>query len=152
MTASFFRRVHFQLKQTWIFYQLDFMNCFNDFLQMNVCSNSLMKGIMDNGGSYTERKLQVSNDQLRQIVTLIVGKFVQLQMDNPMAAMEALFRFQSKEIKDQILNNYDLGIARAGFIDKADDKEKDRLESGAYDDNIVFGEEEVVYGDDREGA
>ena len=77
---------------------------------MNTCTNSLMKGIMDVSGSggYTERKLQVSNEQLRQIVTIIVGKFVQLQMDNPMLALEALFRFQSKEIKDQVLGNYSL--------------------------------------------
>ena len=33
MTASFFRRVVFQLKQTWIFFQMDFMNYFNEFLQ-----------------------------------------------------------------------------------------------------------------------
>ena len=65
MTASFFRRVHFQLKQTWIFFQMDYMNCFNDFLQKNQCTNSLMKGIMgmDGGsGSFVERKLQVSQD------------------------------------------------------------------------------------------
>jgi len=102
MTASFFRRVVYQLKQTWIFFQLDYINYFNEFLQAGVCTNSLMKGIMTGslGESYTERKLQVSRDQLRQIVIVIVGKFVQLQMDNPMLALEALFRFQSKEIKD----------------------------------------------------
>ena len=33
MTASFFRRIVFQLKQTWIFFQMDFMNYFNEFLQ-----------------------------------------------------------------------------------------------------------------------
>ena len=32
MTASFFRRVVYQLKQTWIFFQMDFMHCFNEFL------------------------------------------------------------------------------------------------------------------------
>ena len=64
MTASFFRRVVYQLKQTWIFYQMDFMHCFNEFLQKNTCSNSLMKGILENtsGDSYGERKLQVSLD------------------------------------------------------------------------------------------
>jgi len=64
MTASFFRRVVYQLKQTWIFYQMDFMHCFNEFLQKNTCSNSLMKGILENtsGDSYGERKMQVSLD------------------------------------------------------------------------------------------
>ena len=78
MTASFFRRIVYQLKQTWIFYQMDFMHYFNEFLQKNTCSNSLMRGIMDNaqGDTYGERKLKVSTDQLKQIVTVIVGKFV----------------------------------------------------------------------------
>lgn len=54
-----------------------------------------MKGIMENvsSDSYGERKLRISNDQLKQIVTAIVGKFVALQIDNPMLAMEAMFRF-----------------------------------------------------------
>lgn len=64
MTASFFRRIVFQLKQTWIFYQMNYMNYFNNFLQQGVCNNSLMKGIMENmsGDSYGERKLRVSQD------------------------------------------------------------------------------------------
>mmetsp|Transcript_42796 Transcript_42796/g.56532 ORF Transcript_42796/g.56532 Transcript_42796/m.56532 type:complete len:116 (-) Transcript_42796:999-1346(-) len=64
MTASFFRRVVYQLKQTWIFYQLDYMNYFNEFLQQGVCNNTLMKGIMTHtgGDSFAERKLRVSND------------------------------------------------------------------------------------------
>lgn len=64
MTASFFRRVVFQLKQTWIFFQLDYMHYFNEFLQKNICNNSLMKGIMDDvsGDSYGERKLKIGRD------------------------------------------------------------------------------------------
>ena len=54
-------------------------------------------------------------------MTVIVGKFVQLQMDNPMLALEALFRFQSKEIKDQVLCNYSLGVQRVGLVDKETD-------------------------------
>ena len=81
MTASFFRRVVYQLKQTWIFFQMDFMHCFNEFLQKNTCTNSLMKGILDNvgGDSFGERKLQVSFEQLRTVIIAIVGKFVALQ-------------------------------------------------------------------------
>lgn len=59
-------------------------------------------------------------------MTVIVGKFVQLQMDNPMLALEALFRFQSKEIKDQVLCNYSLGVQRVGLVDKETEQEKDR--------------------------
>lgn len=102
-----------------------------------------MKGILENtsGDSYGERKLQVSLEQLKTIVTVIVGKFVTLQRDNPMLLLESLFRFQTKDIKDQVLNNYSLGVARVGLLDKEDDRERDRLLHGAYDENIVFGDE-----------
>lgn len=122
---------------------MDFMHCFNEFLQKNSCTNSLMKGILENtsGDSYGERKLQVSLEQLKTIVTVIVGKFVTLQRDNPMLLLESLFRFQTKDIKDQVLNNYSLGVARVGLLDKEDDRERDRLLHGAYDENIVFGDE-----------
>lgn len=78
MAASFFKRIVYQLKQTWIFYQLDYMHYFNEFLQQGICNNSLMRGLAENtsGDSFAERKLRVSNDQLRIIVTVIVGKFV----------------------------------------------------------------------------
>ena len=39
------------------------------------------------------------------------------------------------------MNNYSLGIVRAGFIDKETDRERDRLLNGAYDENIIFGDE-----------
>ena len=124
------------------------MHYFNEFLQLGICNNSLMKGIAENisPDSFAERKLRVSNEQLRNIVTIIVGKFVQLQMDNPMLAIEALFRFQSKEIKDQVLCNYSLGYSRVGLVDKEMDQEKNKLVHGAYDDNIVFGEEQAIFG------
>ena len=154
MAASFFRRVVYQLKQTWIFFQMDFMHCFNEFLQKNSCTNSLMKGILENtsGDSYGERKLQVSLEQLKTIVTVIVGKFVALQQDNPMLLLESLFRFQTKDIKDQVLNNYSLGVARVGLLDKEDDRERELLNNGAYDDNIIFGDEQAVFGVDGEEA
>jgi len=70
-----------------------------------------------------------------------------------MLLLESLFRFQTKEIKDQVLNNYSLGVARVGFLDKEDDRERDRLINGAYDENIIFGDEQAVFGvDGDEGA
>ena len=74
-------------------------------------------------------------------MTVIVGKFVALQQDNPMLLLESLFRFQTKDIKDQVLNNYSLGVARVGLLDKEDDRERELLNNGAYDDNIIFGDE-----------
>lgn len=47
-----------------------------------------------------------------------------------MAAMEALFRFQSKDIKDQILSNYSNGI---------------KLDNGkGLDERIIYADEEAV--------
>jgi hypothetical protein len=47
-----------------------------------------------------------------------------------MAAVEALFRYQSKDIKDQILSNYSDGL---------------RLDNGkALDERIIYADEEVV--------
>jgi len=48
----------------------------------------------------------VSKAKLGEVLELIVGKFVALQMQNPLLAIEALFRYGSKETKDQILGNY----------------------------------------------
>ena len=62
-----------------------------------------------------------------------------------MLALEALFRFQSKEIKDQVLYNYSIGVQRHGFVDKENDQEKERMNNGAYDENIIFGDEQVVF-------
>ena len=62
-----------------------------------------------------------------------------------MLLLEAMFRFQTKEIKDQILCNYSLGVARPGFIDKEEDRDRDRQMNGAYDDNIVFEDEQVDF-------
>lgn len=70
-----------------------------------------------------------------------------------MLLLEAMFRFQTKDIKDQVLNNYSLGVARTGLIDKETDRERDRMANGAYDENIIFGEEQAVFGvDGDDGA
>jgi len=47
-----------------------------------------------------------------------------------MAAVEALFRYQSKDIKDQILSNYSYGL---------------NINNGkALDERIVYADEEIV--------
>ena len=63
MIASFFRRVVFQLKQTWIFFQLEFMHVFNQFLNSEQGNNSLMTGLMDyKDTSFVEKKLKLSKE------------------------------------------------------------------------------------------
>jgi len=68
-----------------------------------------------------------------------------------MLLLEAMFRFQTKDIKDQVLNNYSLGVARTGLVDKETDRERDRLANGEYDENIIFGEEQAVFAVDGDG-
>jgi len=52
-----------------------------------------------------------------------------------MLALEALFKYQSREMKDQILNNYG----------KHDGSEAPKL--GLQDDNIVYENEEIDFTD-----
>lgn len=40
---------------------------------------------------------------------MVTTKFVELLKKNKMLGVEILFRWPSREIKDQILNNYDRG-------------------------------------------
>jgi len=50
MIAQFFRRIVFQLKQPWIFFQLESLSAFHQFLQKNTSNNSLMAGLNENKG------------------------------------------------------------------------------------------------------
>ena len=61
-----------------------------------------MKGLLDASkkSSLIDKKLEFSQNELRKVITIIVGKFVLLQKENPLLALEALFKIQSKEIKD----------------------------------------------------
>ena len=44
IAAQFFKRVVFQLKQVWIFFQVDFLAAFQDYLSEGQCNNPLMRG------------------------------------------------------------------------------------------------------------
>lgn len=84
------------------------MNTFNDFLQQDICNNSLMKGILqDKAVSSVAKQIEQHKAELKQIVTTIVSKFLELLRQNPMLGVEILFRFPSREIKDAILTNYE---------------------------------------------
>lgn len=127
------------------------MHLFNEYLNKDVCNNSLMKGIMENSTqTFAEKKLRHSQEQLRQIITTIVGKFCQLQKENPMLAVEALFRFQSKEIKDMVMCNYAMDATRFGLVDKEQDLAQQLAAAQAYDANIIFGDEQVATVDREE--
>jgi hypothetical protein len=43
---------------------------------------------------------------LKQVLTTVITKFIELLKKNNMLGVEVLFRFPSRETKDQILSNY----------------------------------------------
>lgn len=65
-----------------------------------------MRGLNEVKFDVVNRRLQLAKESLKEVITVIVGKFVELQKVNPMLAVEALFRYQSREIKDSIMQNY----------------------------------------------
>ena len=71
-------------------------------------------------------------------------------MDNPLLVIEAMFRFQTKEIKNDILQNYELQVARFGMIGKETDQDKEKLINEAYDENILFEDEQLNVEDQEE--
>lgn len=80
---------------------------FEKLLNEGFTNNSLMKGISF-GGPVTAKEKQVEaylND-FKALVTLIVRQFFETLRSNSLLGIECLFRFPSKEIKDEILSNY----------------------------------------------
>ena len=59
---------------------------------------------------------------LKSVINLVVSKFTELLKKNHMLGVEALFRFPSREIKDQILCNYE--VARGKHPQGAQDQER----------------------------
>lgn len=106
--SVFFKRVVYQIKQTWIFFQLSTMKVFYDYLEEESYSNKLMKNINIGGKTNKDMQHTYYSAELKQVLRVIVLKFVQLLKVNKMLAVECLFEFQTKDIKDQILANYDL--------------------------------------------
>lgn len=43
--SSFFKRIVNQTKQTWIFFQIETLSVFNEYMTKDMTNNSLMKGI-----------------------------------------------------------------------------------------------------------
>lgn len=108
--SAFFKRIVHQVKQTWIFFQLETLSIFNNFLQADQVNNKLMRNVNMTGASSKQNaQLNYNTAELKSILKAIVLKFVQLLKRNKMLAVEILFEFPSREIKDQILNNYEHG-------------------------------------------
>lgn len=107
---------------------MDTLAAFHKLLNENVCNNSLMRGLNDGRSEAKSKRLEMASNALTDIVTVIVKQFVEQTRVNANLPVEALFRYQSREIKDRILSNYSSEFQAA---------------TNANDDNIVF-EDEVV--------
>ena len=77
-------------------------------LRKDVTNNSLMRGILDKKAhTIQEKQLEASQAELKQVINQITLKFTELLQKNTMLGVEILFRFPTREMKDQILFNYE---------------------------------------------
>lgn len=67
-----------------------------------------MKGINEKVAvTQSDKQLNLYSLDLKQVLTIVITKFIELLKKNNMLGVEVLFRFPSREIKDQILSNYE---------------------------------------------
>jgi len=99
--SSFFKRIISQTKQSWIFFQVETLSIFNDFLQKDISNNSLMRGILEKKAStVTAKQLEAFQVEMKSVINMITAKFTELLKKNKMLGVEILFRFPTREIKD----------------------------------------------------
>lgn len=53
-----------------------------------------------------DSKLNYTKQMLGEVLVAIIARFVAIQEQNPMLALEACFRFQNSQAKNDALNNY----------------------------------------------
>jgi len=95
------------LAATWIFFQFEYLIDFEKLLSEGYTNNSLMKGINTDGPvTMKEKQVEAYLNEFKALVTLIVRQFLDTLNNNSLLGIECLFRFPSKEIKDEILSNY----------------------------------------------
>jgi len=78
MISAFFKRIVFDLKQPWIFFQLESLSVFHTFLMRNTSNNSLMTLQQKGGSSFAEKRLAHAENMMKDTLTKIVTKFVEL--------------------------------------------------------------------------
>jgi hypothetical protein len=89
MLRKFFDRIANQVKSCWIFFQMDYLSVFYDILKNK------------------EFRHDPKYTLLKEVLTRIVGEFFEAMKVNRLLAVESLFRFQSRDQKENILNNYE---------------------------------------------
>jgi len=60
-----------------------------------------------------ENKQEIYN--VKVVLKQIAGRFIEMLKVNKLLAIECLFQFPSREIRDQILTNYDYSIQNPNF-------------------------------------
>jgi hypothetical protein len=89
---------------------LDTLSAFHKLLNEDKCNNPLMRGLNEVKSEAKNKRLEMASNALSEIVTTIVKSFVEQTRVNAHLPVEALFRFQSLEIKNSILHNYPTGL------------------------------------------
>lgn len=115
--TAFFKRILHQAKQAWIFYQLGTIAAINEYLQRDKCNNRLMAGVQVAGESGS-RLPPHDERELKLVLKAIAQSFLSQLRKNNMLAVEMLFEFPSREIKDAILNNYSASEAQPNPIEQ----------------------------------
>ncbi len=87
--AKLFIRI-IETDNTWIFYNIEFLNVFQKLLNDSIFKNNLL---------YKE---------LYDCINQILKKFFSVFKTNKLLLVESLFKFNSAIIKDEILNNYEV--------------------------------------------
>ena len=80
------------------------MAVINEFLQRDKCTNGLMAGINVTAGA---KKNSLERHELKVVLKDVAASFLSLLRTNKMLAIEMLFEFPSKDLKDAILSNYE---------------------------------------------
>ena len=99
--SVFINRIITQSKGTWIFFQLKFMNIFNNFL--------------------TDHRKEIRFISIVRSIKTVLNSFFSKCKENPLLALEIIFPFSDKISKDAILSNYE------AFVD--DDQPIERSQS-----------------------
>jgi hypothetical protein len=121
--AKLFTRI-IETDNTWIFYNIEFLNVFHNLTNDSVFKNNLL---------YKE---------LYDCINQILKKFFSVFKTNKLLLVESLFKFNSAIIKDEILNNYEVHENNDNYLYVRQDLdiEKERIygEDVHYDENNPF--------------
>jgi hypothetical protein len=99
-----------------------------------------MQGITaQKGMTPFDRKLDITQNMVTEVLTAIVSKFMTIQNSNPFLAMEILFKFTSQSTISQALSNYNLDCKPIndydlGYINQQQFQEPEESEADSKQD------------------